>query len=81
MSQFLIVYDRDAAELLKIEEFGNGRAAALAARINAESEYRPLGRVIEVVVLGAQSLEDLKRTHSRYFTSPKGMLETSSATR
>jgi hypothetical protein len=65
MAHFLIVYDRDAGELLRQARFGTS-ADAMQARFDAEKEFR--GRPeIEVVALVAESEEALRRTHARYF--------------
>jgi len=64
----LVVYDRAKAKLLEERVFGS-KAEALAARFDAEATYRQGGENIEVVVLAAESREDLMRTHSRYFFS------------
>lgn len=65
MNHYLIVFDRSRSVILRNEAFST-RQAALQARFEAERE---LGRDsdIEVVVLGADSPEALRRTHSRYF--------------
>lgn len=64
----LVVYDRAKAGLLAERAF-DSKAEALAARFEAEADYRQDGENIEVVVLAAESREDLMRTHSRYFFS------------
>jgi hypothetical protein len=65
VNHYLIVFDRSRSVILRNEAFST-RQAALQARFEAERE---LGRDsdIEVVVLGADSQETLRRTHSRYF--------------
>jgi hypothetical protein len=65
MAHFLIVYDRDAGELLRQTRFQTS-ADAMQARFAAEMEFR--GRPeIEVVALVAESEDALRRTHARYF--------------
>lgn len=69
MRYFLIVYDQASGIRLDLVPFAEAeRDRALAARFAREREMsdRP---DIEVVLLAAESLEDLKRTHSRYFKS------------
>lgn len=65
MNHYLIVFDRSKRAILRNEAFST-RQAALHARFEAERE---LGHDsdVEVVVLGADSPEALRRTHSRYF--------------
>jgi hypothetical protein len=67
MSYFLIVYDRPSGKQLDLKEFSS-REEATHERF--EREIAELGHSgVEVVVLGASSLEKLKKTHSRYFKS------------
>ena len=68
MQYTLVVYDRAQAKLLEEREF-DSKAEALAARFEAETAHRQSGENIEVVVLAAESRDDLMRTHSRYFYS------------
>lgn len=56
---------RTGGDVVRIEAFDT-RPAALEARFEAESEFRGNGD-IEVVVLGANSPDALRKTHSRYF--------------
>lgn len=67
MKLFLIVYDRRAGRLLYQREFGpEERDEALRERFSREDAEKHHAEV-EVVLLGADSLETLKRTHARYF--------------
>jgi hypothetical protein len=66
---WLIVYARRAGELRRCEEFSGGQAA-LPGRFAAEREHRG-DPDVEVVVLGAESLDALKVTYSRYFAAPE----------
>ncbi len=65
MSHFLIIYDRAAGQLLRQERFDHA-ADALTARFDAERVYGDR-RNIEIVALSADSEDDLRRTHARYF--------------
>lgn len=67
MSYFLIVYDRASGKRIDLKEFSS-REEATHARFEREIAERGHSG-IEVVVLGASSLESLKRNHSRYFKS------------
>ena len=69
MNNYLLVYDRKRRTLLNIQEYTSNRAEeAFADRLRLERDY--LGdSSIEVVVLGAESMEALAKTHSRYFSS------------
>jgi hypothetical protein len=70
MSYFLLLYDRRQGHLLRPPVvFSDSEAdRALTARFELEDEYRSKPDV-EVVLLGSESIDDLKRTHARYFKS------------
>lgn len=75
MSQFLVVYDRAAGDIIELTEWSDAdREMALDSRFELERKYsdRP---EIEVVVLGAQSRTDLERTHGRYFKTVAQLAE------
>ncbi|SFF81941.1 hypothetical protein [Blastococcus tunisiensis] len=73
MSSFLIRYDRRTGAVDVTEYQGErGRVMALAGRV--EAELNRDGRDLEVVVLSAGSLEELKRTHGRYFRSARELI-------
>lgn len=65
MSHFLVVYDRTAGALMRLEQFESA-SSAMQVRFRAEAELRGQ-RNVEVVALTAASEEDLRRTHGRYF--------------
>ena len=62
---FLIVFDHDARKQISLDTFPN-TAAALKAYGEREEQYRDNPRV-EVVLLGADSIEAIRVTHSNYF--------------
>lgn len=65
---FLVIYDIPAREANVQDQFGSDYDAALAAYAEAEQLYR--GREdIEVVLLGADSIDTIKKTHSSYFST------------
>ncbi len=67
MKQFVIVFDRPRGDILEMVEFPDSRRElALRALFERESRYRAQPD-IEVVMLGGESLDTLKRTHMRYF--------------
>ena len=68
------MYDRSAGRLLGQEIFER-RSEALEARFATEKSYRDERRDVEVVVVGAASEEDLRRTHGRYFLSVEELAE------
>lgn len=63
---FLVVYDSDSRSLVEeVEEYDDAQEAH-ESYFSKEGEYaaRP---AVEVVLLGSESIEDVKVTHSRYF--------------
>jgi hypothetical protein len=62
---YLLIYDRRAGNIVRHRQYDDGQVA-LDARFEAEREFRGQPD-IEVVVLGADSWDALKRTHGRYF--------------
>lgn len=65
IKHFLLTFDigRQTAD---VREFGDDYEAALAAYDEAEDRVQ-FDPQVEVVLLGADSLETLKKTHSSYF--------------
>jgi len=67
MKYFVVVYERPTTTLLRIREFAAGDwASANRTRNDLELAYR-LRPDVEIVLLGADSIEGLRSTHSRYF--------------
>lgn len=65
---FLVIYDIPERQANVDDHFGSDFGAALAAYAQAEETYR--GRDdIEVVLLGADSIDTIKKTHSSYFST------------
>lgn len=65
MNHFLLVFDRARGCLLSQTTYEDHRVA-LMARFEAERLHDD-NPDVEVVVLAAESVEDLHRTHGRYF--------------
>lgn len=65
---FLVVYDV-VRGVAAVEEFGTDYDAALAAYAEREKEHQ-FDPAYEVVLLGADSLDTIKKTHSSYFLRP-----------
>lgn len=65
MNHYLVVFDRSRGVVTHHKLYAD-RNAALQARFAAEREHSG-NPDIEVVVLGARSWADVKRTHGRYF--------------
>lgn len=70
---FLIVYDHDARKQISLEEFRN-TAQALKAYSEREEQFRGNPRM-EVVLLGAESIDAIKVTHSNYFEDTADALD------
>jgi hypothetical protein len=62
---FLITFDHDARRQISLDIFRD-TDKALKAYSEREAQYRDNSRV-EVVLLGADSIEAIKVTHSNYF--------------
>ena len=75
MNYFLLIYNQRSGDL-EVEEFAQAADAALDRRFELERENRDRPEV-EVVVLSAQSLEALERTHARYFKNVRQLASAS----
>ena len=75
---FLIAFDHDARTQLSLEQFSD-ITQALKAYSEREEQYRSNPRV-EVVLLGADSIEAIKVTHSNYFEDTVDALDNLRAT-
>ena len=65
VAHFLLIYDRKAGKLLRMQEFASS-AEALDVRFAAERE-NDLDPNVEVVVISAASEAALRQSHGRYF--------------
>jgi len=73
MRLFLLTYDRRRRALVDTQEFEPGQYGE-ATRLFFDLERDQPD--MEVVLLEAASLDDLKRTHRRYFEDLTGFLQT-----
>jgi len=65
LQHFLLVYDLNQQRLLESDAYDDADVAA-AAYAKMEAKYR--GREdLEVVLVGADSIDTIKQTHSHYF--------------
>ena len=64
---FLLIYDAHAQKLLSSQEFSDADAAA-AAYARAEREHMDEQHV-EIVLVGADSIETIRQTHGHYFAA------------
>jgi hypothetical protein len=66
IKHFLITFDHAAGKLVAVEEFGGNSAKAVAAYSAKEKELQ--GRkMIEIVLIGSDSLDTVRLTHANYF--------------
>jgi hypothetical protein len=65
IKHFLVVYNLAQGEA-KVESFGIDYDRALAAYAKAEEDFANRD-TYDIVLLGADSIETIKRTHSSYF--------------
>lgn len=62
---YLLIYNIDLGRLVDTQEFSDASAAA-AKYADLEREYAGRG-TFEIVLLGADSIDTIKRTHGQYF--------------
>lgn len=65
---FILVYDMATRHVDVRDEFGSDIDAANRAYVALEDEFSAKG-TYEVVLVGADSLDTIKRTHSPYFST------------
>jgi hypothetical protein len=65
MAHFLLIYDRAAGQLVRQQRYADA-AAAIAGRFAAEKEFAQQPQ-IEIVAVTAESEDELRTTHGRYF--------------
>jgi hypothetical protein len=71
MKLFLIIYDKSVGEVTEVREYGEAdRAQALRDRFRHERANRS-NPAIEVVLLGGESEQAVRKTHSRYFKTTR----------
>jgi len=69
LQHFLILYSLKEAKLVRLADFGADVARATEAYSDLEREYRERDDHddFEIVLVGADSIDTLHHTHSRYF--------------
>lgn len=66
IKHFLIVFDHEKGKLEDLVQFDTNSEAAVAAYSAKEHELQ--GRkLVEIVLIGSDSLETIKLTHANYF--------------
>jgi hypothetical protein len=66
---FLIVYNTKLQELIEATSLGTNGSAAGTAYAEKEREFRDRDD-IEIVLIGADSLDTIRQTHPHYFGAP-----------
>lgn len=66
IQHFLLVFDHGSGHLIHTESYGEDADTALAAYSSTEADYGDR-KDIEVVLIGSDSFETVKRTHANYF--------------
>jgi hypothetical protein len=67
MQHFLLIYDHNAQALRDARPFAEDQCDQAAAAYEAAELEHGDDRNIEIVLVGADSLETIKRTHGHYF--------------
>lgn len=76
MKYFLLVYDRRRGRIVDRRDYEEAdRERALQDRAQLMREQRQSADT-EVVLLGAESFDDLRKTHARYFKTVKQLAKT-----
>jgi hypothetical protein len=65
IQHFLLVFDHRVGHLIHIEAFGDD-VHAVAAYASTEATYAHC-KDVEVVLIGSDSIETVRRTHGNYF--------------
>jgi hypothetical protein len=66
IKHFLIVFDHAEGKLIELDEFGEDSDAAVEAYAAKEKELRDR-ELVEIVLIGSDSLDTVKLTHANYF--------------
>lgn len=67
IQHFLLVFDHRSATLLCERDFGTDSKSALAAYADTEKLYES-DDMIEIVLIGSDSIETVKLTHANYYS-------------
>lgn len=66
IKNFLLIFDHSQNELIHCEDFGTDIDLATSAYADAEKKNRDT-HSIDIVLVGSDSIETVKVTHSTYF--------------
>ena len=74
IQHFLVVFDPET-DKVEVQKFGTDYDAAQAAYAVAEQANGGVDARLDIVLLSADSLETIERTHSSYFGADSKQLE------
>lgn len=74
IQHFLVVFDPETDEVA-VQKFGTDYDAAQAVYAEAEQANGGVDARLDIVLLSADSLETIERTHSSYFGADSKQLE------
>ncbi len=66
IQHFLLVFDHEDGKLIETVEFGTDGEGAVAAYSAKETELNDR-KLVEIVLIGSDSIETVKLTHANYF--------------
>jgi len=66
LHQFLLIYNVATQRLIRANDLGDNTTGAVSEYAACERQYRG-NKDIEVVLIGSDSLETIKKTHGHYF--------------
>lgn len=66
IQHFLLVFDHEAGHLIDTVDYGEDGEAAVAAYSAKEKELEA-HKLIEIVLIGSDSIDTVKLTHANYF--------------
>jgi hypothetical protein len=67
LTHFLLIYDHDKQKLIDALDLGTSGEAAGRTYAEYEQKHRD-DKGIEIVLVGADSLDTIRRTHGHYFS-------------
>mgnify|MGYP000848869130 FL=1 len=74
IKHFLLIYGRAAGVQVEVRQFGTGSAGAVTAYQEVERQFADNPRM-DIVLVGSDSLDTVRVTHSNYFDEGVATLE------
>jgi len=75
IKHFLLIYDHAAGRQVGVEEFGSDSKRAVARYEELEEQNRSNDNRMDIVLVGSDSLDTVRVTHSNYFTQSAGSVD------